>query len=432
MKKGISGFLLRAMLALFLPGYADCASPCSSANMDLENAMWHEKPECVDYMLKASPASATTLICGKAQLLDWAVKNNRKKLAEKLLKQGVSPNGVYKEVPGAPGGGAYQCEVVPLFTAVVAGNMEMVKLLVEAGASPNMEGRHTNPLMLAVDGGNAEIARYLLRHGANSNLPTVLGYPRNNAFEAATAKGMWELADYMVKHGLNKEHALYRAVTYGDREAAMFLAMRRADMNSRKRFPYPMRDGTTRYREFGPLLDEVICLKVESPGADPVRLLLEAGADPGKSAGGASGLLERAAICGNTGAIEALKKWGAAPDLSRMGGAVIFGTVDDVRKAKLRNPGSVRTPVWGTAYPLELAVSFGDFEKVKYLADCAPDLIMKTVPGEHPFPYNPAVVDEVKEGVTPESSAEQDHISNYLRQRFLEYQSGSSQGATGM
>jgi ankyrin repeat protein len=64
----------------------------------------------------------------------------------------------------------------PLYYAVDANNMDLVKLLVEAGADVNAGS--WPPLFGAVDKNNTAIAEYLIDHGANINV-----YPLGGSLE---------------------------------------------------------------------------------------------------------------------------------------------------------------------------------------------------------------------------------------------------------
>jgi hypothetical protein len=65
----------------------------------------------------------------------------------------------------------------PLGYAARAGSLEIVKLLVEAGASVDLAEAHGGwtPLLQAADQWHAEVVRYLLEHGANPNTKTRIG-----------------------------------------------------------------------------------------------------------------------------------------------------------------------------------------------------------------------------------------------------------------
>ena len=89
------------------------------------------------------------------ELIQAAARNDVKQL-EALLKSGVNPNAVVDEW----GENA-------LMHAVLFGNVDMTRLLLEAGADPNMKGRGFTPLGMAALQGRAQIVRQLLKAGAD-------------------------------------------------------------------------------------------------------------------------------------------------------------------------------------------------------------------------------------------------------------------------
>lgn len=58
-----------------------------------------------------------------------------------------------------------------LLNAVDAGNVELVRMLLDAGADPNLRGNGQRPLPLAAQRGHARIIQLLLRAGADPDLP---------------------------------------------------------------------------------------------------------------------------------------------------------------------------------------------------------------------------------------------------------------------
>jgi ankyrin repeat protein len=65
----------------------------------------------------------------------------------------------------------------PLHLAATTGNVEVVRLLLEAGAASNVQCDHGwTPLMRACNGGHVEVARLLLASGADPNLRNHEGY----------------------------------------------------------------------------------------------------------------------------------------------------------------------------------------------------------------------------------------------------------------
>ncbi|MDF2940463.1 MAG: ankyrin repeat-containing protein [Gammaproteobacteria bacterium] len=91
------------------------------------------------------------------KLLDQAVRNNDVEAAGKLLSQPVQIDKL----------NSYN--MTALMEAAKRGNLEMVKLLHEAGAKINFMYRNNNALMLATVGNHRDVMRYLLDNGALVN-----------------------------------------------------------------------------------------------------------------------------------------------------------------------------------------------------------------------------------------------------------------------
>ncbi|KAJ3699990.1 hypothetical protein LUZ61_003695 [Rhynchospora tenuis] len=59
--------------------------------------------------------------------------------------------------------------ITPLLSAVAAGSIQCLQLLIEAGANPNINAGGATPLHVAADVGNVEVIRCLLNAGADPN-----------------------------------------------------------------------------------------------------------------------------------------------------------------------------------------------------------------------------------------------------------------------
>jgi ankyrin repeat protein len=111
-----------------------------------------------------------------------AILASQTELAAALLRRGASVNG------------ESQFGSTPLYTAAVQGEVEIVRLLLEAGADPNRESggeSEGTPVCAAASWGRTEVVRLLLQHGADPNqveradeVPmTALAWARRNQHE---------------------------------------------------------------------------------------------------------------------------------------------------------------------------------------------------------------------------------------------------------
>lgn len=133
-----------------------------------------------------------------------------------------------------------------LSTAVKKHDLEMIKLLLEAGAqadcdlradAPTPEDRQVTPLVAAVCAGDVELMKLLIAHGANVNHwpPSTLSPLMHGALT-----GQFEAVKLLVEHGAVielqsmklKTNAYEIAVHRGHREMANFLRSRSAALQS--------------------------------------------------------------------------------------------------------------------------------------------------------------------------------------------------------
>lgn len=161
------------------------------------------------------------------QRLADALRNNSLRGVRDALRKGANPNTCMDSE-----------EISPLYKAVAGGNLEMVEVLLEAGAKPTVEKSGTTSLHAAAEAGDVRILELLLRVGGKRGL---------NRFD-----------------GLGFT-PLMRAVEGNHLEAARRLIEAGADVNAREDELF----GNTALR-----------IATGEGSLEMVKLLMNAGADP--------------------------------------------------------------------------------------------------------------------------------------------------------
>ena len=235
--------------------------------------------------------------------LHLAVLAGQTHMAQLLIEAGANSNAVYLNL--------YR---TPLMLAAAAGHADMVQLLIDAGAELDAreEGTRT-ALLLAVaaldnDAATLEPARLLLRAGADPNIGSRYGTPLSHAIR----HGATELVDLLIQVGVHVNAAdrfgitpLHEAVSpwHGDHEAAVRIAealiQAGADVNPPPSTPSTFLTGGT-----------PLSLAAGRNNLAMVRLLIEHGADV-QARGGLDGPLHVAARSGNLDIAQALIAAGA-------------------------------------------------------------------------------------------------------------------------
>ena len=170
-------------------------------------------------------------------LLEAVALGDRPRL-EELLGRGVNPNGR----PDLWGRAA-------LVVAVDKGDVEMTRLLLEAGADPDMKSGGYTPLGLAAFRGHARIVRMLLQHGAD---PDLKGGDGNTPLTAAAAMNRVEVIralmpfrpDYTL-FNLEGRTALSVAALEGFEEAVRAMLEAGVDVNVQDENKGTAMDATT-------------------------------------------------------------------------------------------------------------------------------------------------------------------------------------------
>ena len=94
----------------------------------------------------------------------------------------------------------------PLFCASVNGHVEVVRLLVEAGADKDFAYNGETALTCASQSGHAEVVRLLVEAGANKDWANKEGGGYTALMHSAS-NGNFEIARFLVEAGVDKDAA---------------------------------------------------------------------------------------------------------------------------------------------------------------------------------------------------------------------------------
>ncbi|MHC4203403.1 MAG: ankyrin repeat domain-containing protein [Planctomycetota bacterium] len=151
-----------------------------------------------------------------------------------LIAQGADVDAKWREVYNkneAEDTSKWRMERTPLWHAVEAGKIEVVKLLVEAGADAS--AGHWPPLCQAVVENNTAIAEYLIDHGATINYPGDWGPLQESPFMSNNI----EMVKLLIARGADINDGtwpvLHIAINRRRRDIVELLIQRGADVNAK-------------------------------------------------------------------------------------------------------------------------------------------------------------------------------------------------------
>ena len=183
-----------------------------------------------------------------------------------------------------------------------AGNVEAVRLLLEAGTSPDgWSGSFSRPLHTAAELGQTEIGRMLLESQAD---PNVSDHEKRTPLHIATAGGHTQMVRLLLEHGADANATdeggrtpLHVAAVGGDAEMVRLLLEHGADLAAD-----------------GPVAQDALYLGALDGDVDLVCALIEKGVDIGHArAGDGRTPLHIAAAVGEPEVVKLLLEHGAAP-----------------------------------------------------------------------------------------------------------------------
>ncbi|MFE0359980.1 ankyrin repeat domain-containing protein [Streptomyces griseoaurantiacus] len=139
---------------------------------------------------------------GRRTALDVAIWSDHLSVVELLLAEGADPNQPIGEVG----------ETIPLRFAATYGRIDLMKVLLAAGAQPNHHQGRTTSLMRAAALGHADIVDLLLEHGADVDLTVP---PFGSPLTSAAHNGRTEIVRKLLDRGARVTPAALDAVEKG-------------------------------------------------------------------------------------------------------------------------------------------------------------------------------------------------------------------------
>ena len=82
-------------------------------------------------------------------------------------------------------------------------HLKVVRYLVQSGANLNYGDYHTDPIISAVRGGSYDIVEFLIKNGSDVN---VLGYARSTPLYVAAEMGLPEITELLIKNGAEVDY----------------------------------------------------------------------------------------------------------------------------------------------------------------------------------------------------------------------------------
>ncbi|KAK8576161.1 hypothetical protein V6N13_090638 [Hibiscus sabdariffa] len=117
--------------------------------------------------------------------LVWAAGHDQHDAVKVLLEHNANPNAETED------------NVTPLLSAVAAGSLSCLDLLIQAGAKVNITAGGATPLHIAADHGNPELINSLLKAGAD---PNVIDEDGQKPIQVAAARGQQWTVDGIIEY----------------------------------------------------------------------------------------------------------------------------------------------------------------------------------------------------------------------------------------
>ncbi len=286
--------------------------------------------------------------------LQYAVKNNRRRGVELLLRYGADPNF------------ELLASISPLQQAIWNGRADICALLLEGGADVEDSRFGSVPLAIATERGDAAIVSLLLRHGAS--VDAVDAATKRSALHVAASLGRSEIIKMLLEAGADIEAReeesctpIWIAARNERVDAVQILAVAGADVNA-----------TSSWHSWTPLH-----VSYDLPAV--TRVLLRYGADVDRAGDGWTPLW-LATVYDQPEVMKLLLQKGASLEKSKKDGDTLFASAVryrsgnvEVLRTLLEAGEDVNQPI-GPTFAMEYAIGMASSEMVELLLEFSPNL----------------------------------------------------------
>ncbi|XP_057335618.1 putative ankyrin repeat protein RF_0381 [Microplitis mediator] len=195
-------------------------NPAPGPLAPLERAIFMNKYEICEYLIQRG-ANINGVI-GDSSPLQAAAQSGNKELIELLIKNGADVNYVSEYCSSA------------LETVCVCNNLELAKILIDAGSDVIISLDHYSPLQSAIKHNNQELVEYLINYCTNAKI--TCNY--SAALIYAVQEYRKELVELLIKNGANIDYTpkygrspLCSSIRYRSSEITKILVKAGADIN---------------------------------------------------------------------------------------------------------------------------------------------------------------------------------------------------------
>ena len=181
----------KIFLSLDYESFNNCKKVCNEWMAFLGSEQFRRRAKCV-YLYEMQWEERDD----EENLITYSMEGNVEEV-QSLLDKGVNPNANSNEI--CPRVGGIEITTTPLCVAAENGFKDVVKLLLDAGAEPNIaDGYGDTPLYSATKNRHTDVVKLLLDAGVEPNMPDKYG---DTPLKLAVHNGRKEMVEVLVERG---------------------------------------------------------------------------------------------------------------------------------------------------------------------------------------------------------------------------------------